>query len=87
MWTYDDCLRIEELAGGKKNIAAIYNCFTRVHIQIKEIEKISEARKKELEKVPSVKGLLIRGNELQLIVGTEAKMLSDQCKKHLGFSD
>ena len=83
MWTSIECLRLGSLCAGVNNIEKIYNCFTRVHIQIKDLEKVTEDNQEALKKLPYVKGLLIRGDELQLIIGMEARKVAELCKKHL----
>ena len=83
MWTSIECLRLGSLCAGVNNIEMIYNCFTRVHIQIKDLEKVTEDNQEGLKKLPYVKGLLIRGDELQLILGMEAREVAELCKKHL----
>ncbi len=83
MWTSIECLRLGSLCAGVSNIEKIYNCFTRVHIQIKDLEKVTEANQVAMKKLPYVKGLLIRGDELQLIIGMEARKVAELCNKHL----
>lgn len=87
MWTGFECLRLGSLCAGINNIERIYNCFTRVHIQIKDLEKVTADNQEALKKLPYVKGLLIRGDELQLITGTNARELSETCKKYLNKQD
>ena len=84
MWSSLECLTIAALCGGSGNIESIYNCFTRVHFVLKDDEKITEQKKKRLEKIPYVKGVFIRGGEVQLVVGSQAALFCKSCKKELG---
>lgn len=86
MWGPTECLTVGILSGGVGNIEKIYNCFTRVHIQVRDLGKITGEAQTQLKKLPLVKGLLIRGNEIQLVIGVEAEKLSLECNKHLGFT-
>ena len=85
MWSSAVCLTTGMLVGGTKNIVRIINCFTRVHIQVANLEKVTEEAQARLKKLPGVKGLLIRGDEIQLIIGVEAVEISKDLNKHLGF--
>ncbi len=85
MWSSTVCLTAGMLVGGTKNIVRIINCFTRVHIQVRDLEKITEETKARLGKLPMVKGILIRGDEIQLIIGVEAVQITKDLNKHLGF--
>lgn len=63
--------------GGKENLVSIDNCFTRLRLELKNIDIINE----ELLKQTGSKGVVKRGNEIQIIYGTNVntfrKMLED----------
>ncbi len=69
--------KIMEAIGGRENLVSIDNCFTRLRLELKDMEKINE----ELLKETGSKGVVKRGNETQIIYGTNVnkfrKMLED----------
>ena len=86
MWTATDCLLLGALCGGTKNIVKIISCFTRVHVQVKDLELIDGKKRARLEKLPLVKMVLFRGDEVQLVVGTDSETVAKLCRRHLGLS-
>ena len=80
MWTEADCRSVGALSGGLENIIQITNCFTRVHVLVRDLERVD---REGLKALPLVKGLLVRGGEVQLIVGAEAQQLSVLCNTYL----
>lgn len=83
MWTSLECLTIAAQCGGCSNIESIYNCFTRVHFVLRDLDKVTEEKKSRLKKIPCVKGVFIRADEVQLVVGSEAALLCRTCKNQL----
>ncbi|WP_367569454.1 PTS transporter subunit EIIC [Lacrimispora sp.] len=79
--SHDDDLeigkKIMEAVGGRENVVSIDNCFTRLRLELKDMEKINE----ELLKETGSRGIVKRGNETQIIYGTNVnkfrKMLED----------
>ncbi|MBR1912232.1 MAG: PTS transporter subunit EIIB [Treponema sp.] len=86
MWSFADCFRLAFLCAGISNIEKIYNCFTRVHVAVKNLDAVSPENREKLKRLPLVKSLLVRGNEIQLVIGMESKAISAACNKHLGIS-
>ena len=85
MWSAAECLTAGMLCGGVTNIEKIYNCFTRVHIQVRDFQKITDGAKARLGKLPMVKGLMVRGDEIQLVIGMEAVQITKDLNKHLAL--
>jgi len=55
-----------EALGGKNNIVALENCMTRLRIKVTNISNVNEEKIKQLE---GVLGVVISGNNIQIIVG------------------
>lgn len=60
-------IAIEEL-GGESNISVVNHCATRLRLTLRNPNIINE---EALKSIPEVMGVVKRGNELQLIIGTE----------------
>lgn len=54
--------------GGKDNISDVYHCATRLRIVVNDPQKV---KKNDLEKVDGIKGVVVKGNEIQNFVGTK----------------
>lgn len=69
--------KILEAVGGKDNIVSIDNCFTRLRLELNNMEVLDEQKLKET----GSKGVVKRGLETQIIYGTDVikyrKMLED----------
>lgn len=69
--------KILEAVGGKDNIVSIDNCFTRLRLELNNMDLIDESELKET----GSKGVVKRGSETQIIYGTDVikyrKMLED----------
>ena len=69
--------KILEAVGGKENIVSIDNCFTRLRLELKDLNVLDE----QLLKETGSKGVVKRGQETQIIYGTDVnkyrKMLED----------
>ena len=69
--------KILEAVGGKENIVSIDNCFTRLRLELKDLDVLDE----QLLKETGSKGIVKRGQETQIIYGTDVnkyrKMLED----------
>jgi PTS system beta-glucosides-specific IIC component/PTS system sucrose-specific IIC component len=61
--------KIIELIGGEKNIETVAHCATRLRFVLKDEKK---ADKKELEKLPEVKGVFSNSGQFQIIIGQGA---------------
>jgi len=71
-------LLLEKL-GGKGNVQSLDACITRLRMTVKDADIIQEQELKAL----GVSGLIRRGNNLQVIVGTKAELIADEIKKLL----
>lgn len=69
--------KILEAVGGEENIVSIDNCFTRLRLELKDLDVLDE----QLLKETGSKGIVKRGQETQIIYGTDVnkyrKMLED----------
>ena len=69
--------KILEAVGGQENIVSIDNCFTRLRLELNNLDLLNE----ELLKETGSKGIVRRGQEVQIIYGTDVikyrKMLED----------
>ena len=64
--------------GGAENLDALNYCATRLRVDVKDIDKVSEERIKEAH----VPGTNITGsNHIQVIVGTEVQFVADEIEK------
>lgn len=68
-----------EILGGKENVAALDSCITRLRLDMKNASIIDEKRLKEL----GVRGMVKRGDSVQVIVGTQAELIAEEMKKLL----
>lgn len=64
----EDAERLLEAIGGKENISAVSHCATRMRFVLVDPEK---ANQKEIEKIPSVKGMFTQAGQFQVIIGNE----------------
>ncbi|QIZ06929.1 PTS transporter subunit EIIC [Priestia megaterium] len=64
--------------GGRENITTIDNCTTRLRLNIKDMEKVSESSLK----AHGAKGIMkLNKTNLQIVVGTEVEFVADAMKK------
>jgi beta-glucoside PTS system EIICBA component len=54
--------------GGESNISVVNHCATRLRLTLRNPDKMNE---EALKAIPEVMGVVKRGNEIQLIIGTE----------------
>ena len=79
-WSGYDCLFLFEAVGGLNNIIEIEACFTRFRLLLKDIERVSE---KKLRTLRGVKDVIMRGDEVHLVIGMEVIKLCEQCQKYI----
>lgn len=60
--------------GGSENIEMINYCATRLRVDVKDINRVDEARVKQAR----VPGVMKSGNHVQVIIGTEVQFVADQ---------
>ncbi len=66
---------IYEAAGKEENISNVFNCATRLRLEIKDLNKVNL---KAIEKVKGVAGTNVAGNQLQVIIGTDVGNVSKE---------
>lgn len=71
---------IIELSGGKSNISHALHCATRVRFNVINLEAVNTEKIKE---VPGVLGVMIVGNQVQIIIGTEVNYVFNEVVKQL----
>lgn len=70
---------IIEGLGGKENISSVNNCFTRLRVDVKEVDKVN----KEIIKKSKQKGVIINGNNVQIVIGMGVENTKENVKKLL----
>ncbi len=63
--------------GGSENLDTLNYCATRLRVDVKDADKVDEARVKEAR----VPGVTKSGNHVQVIVGTEVQFVADEIEK------
>lgn len=69
--------RLLEKLGGSANVESLDACITRLRMTVKDADIIHEQELKAL----GASGMIRRGNNLQVIVGTKAELIADEIKK------
>lgn len=67
--------------GGAGNFSTISACMTRLRLVLKNPSDINETELKKL----GAKGVLVKGNAVQVVLGTEAENVANEIKKHLNY--
>lgn len=75
--------KLIELVGGKKNIATVSHCVTRLRFVLNHPEK---AQPTEIEKLPIAKGCFTNAGQFQIIIGTEVNQWYDALIEAAGIS-
>lgn len=70
--------------GGKENIENISNCFTRLRVTVKNEDLVNSA---QLEKISLQKGIVLKGTNVQVIIGMEVQAFKDSVCEKLGISE
>lgn len=68
--------------GGSANVESLDSCITRLRMTVKNADIIEESELKAL----GVNGMIRKGNNLQVVVGTKAEIIADEIKKLLAPS-
>ena len=63
--------------GGSENIESLNNCITRLRVDVKDINKVNDARIKEA----NIPGMNKTGNHVQVVIGTEVQAVADEMQK------
>ncbi|VBB05373.1 phosphotransferase system eiib cysteine phosphorylation site [Lucifera butyrica] len=70
-------VQLVEKLGGAANIDSLDACITRLRLTVKNADLIDENSLKGL----GAKGVLKKGNNVQVVVGTQAEIIADEMKK------
>ena len=70
-------VQLLEKLGGVENIESLDACITRLRLTVKNPDIIEESSLKAI----GSKGMIRKGNNLQIIVGTKAEIIADEMKK------
>ncbi|SHI92009.1 PTS system, N-acetylglucosamine-specific IIC component [Geosporobacter subterraneus DSM 17957] len=70
-------VQLLERLGGAGNIVSLDACITRLRLTVKDAAVIDESSLKAI----GAKGMIQKGNNLQIIVGTKAEIIADEMKK------
>jgi phosphotransferase system IIB component len=65
--------RILDVSGGSGNILCATNCATRVRLRF---VSVPSGVRERFASIPGVAGVLVRGDEYQLVVGFEAALIA-----------
>lgn len=67
--------------GGKENIVTVNNCFTRLRVEVKDIEKLND------ESINKFKnsGIVKKGNNVQIIIGMKVQTVREDVCQRLGI--
>ncbi|WP_097028370.1 glucose PTS transporter subunit IIA [Clostridium peptidivorans] len=68
--------KVLEAIGGKENIEVLDACITRLRLTLKDPSKVDKGTLKAL----GAAGILVAGNSIQVIFGTEAEKIKDNIK-------
>ncbi|EDD2254213.1 PTS trehalose transporter subunit IIBC, partial [Salmonella enterica subsp. enterica serovar Montevideo] len=63
-----DIDRLIDLVGGRDNIATVSHCITRLRFVL---HQPANARPKEIEQLPMVKGCFTNAGQFQVVIGTD----------------
>ncbi|SFE28017.1 PTS transporter subunit EIIC [Trichococcus pasteurii] len=67
--------------GGKENILEVTNCMTRLRFVLKDDASANESALKQLKQV---KGIMNRGGQYQVIIGTEVSDIAPVVREYIG---
>lgn len=77
-------VNILKLAGGKENIRKASHCFTRLRLDVAELEKCDT---EGLKGVEGVKGCVVNNGQVQVIIGKEVEDLYEVFLRELGGAE
>lgn len=63
--------------GGKENLLEISSCITRLRFKVEDSSLVDEAALKKL----GAKGVVCKGQAVQVVLGTQAEHIADAMKK------
>ena len=68
---------IVKLVGGKENVISLAHCITRLRFKVEDSSLVDEAALKKL----GAKGVVCKGQAVQVVLGTQAEHIADAMKK------
>lgn len=74
-----DVACIIEGLGGSENIESVTNCFSRLRVEVKNLEKVNEEKINEFKN----QGIIIKGNQVQVIIGMKVQSVCENVKSAL----
>lgn len=80
--TSTDIAFLIEGLGGEENIEIITNCFTRLRVTVKDVEKVQEDI---LKKISKQKGIIQDGKNIQVIIGMDVQTFKNDICQSLGI--
>ncbi len=75
---------ILHLVGGRDNVVAVTNCLTRLRFNLKDESKANDEAIKALD---GVSGLVKKGGQYQVVIGTEVPSVYNALSKLIGDLD
>lgn len=75
---------ILENVGGKENILSIHHCITRLRLELRDDSKMN---KDAIEKIPVVQGVILKGTQYQIVLGSKVSQVTDALVKLTGISE
>lgn len=67
--------------GGKENIVTVNNCFTRLRIEVKDVDKIDDAKINQFKN----SGIVKKGKNIQIIIGMKVQTVREDVCQALGI--
>ncbi len=72
---------IIEGLGGRENILTVNNCFTRLRVEVKDVDKLDEAKINKFKN----SGIVKKGNNIQIIIGMKVQSVREDVCQALGI--
>lgn len=72
-------LAVIEGLGGKENINSVDNCFTRLRVNIKDVDKVDKDKINEVEN----SGIVVKDKDIQIILGLSVGEVAEKVKNAL----
>ncbi len=78
---FGDIQDIIDGLGGKENIDVVTNCFTRLRVDVKNVDKVDQ---ETIQKF-NPKGIVVNGNNIQIIIGMKVQTVREDICQKLGM--
>ncbi len=78
---FGDIQDIIDGLGGKENIELVTNCFTRLRVEVKDINLVNQ---ETIQKF-NPKGIVVKGNNIQIIIGMKVQTVREDVCQILGM--